>query len=433
MEKDPSGNRPIAMARQAIIESLRAQNSHDKIALISFDITPHLLLPLQHYTDPENVIKEKFIARANGGTLIKPALNAAFEEFAKTAAQNRILILVTDGFIDDKELTAAEALVKAEKTTVIVLAIDPKIEMLGLKRLTEFNNGRFLTIDSSAQLPLLMRKELDQRRTPIDQRVIKVQEIQPLPFLPELPNWPDLSSTAVTKAKKNSQVFLISDKGDPLLAAQHSGAGKVIALPAGLNQWANNWKKWEYWSTLIEGLIDWSSINTSPVNTEINVYKESDQFRLVIDAMTSKRQWNHSPSAALLVVDPLKQIKEQTIPATAPGHYTTVLNLEREGPHRVFIRIGDAKTQLHLFNESKEFVPTEPTSASTTIDKTVEAIQKHSMLKTLNSIASSGNTSIRKELLSIALVFYLILMILENNLLYSLVFASKPNTPKRAR
>ena len=77
MDSDKSGTSRIAMARQAVIESMQAQNQNDRFGLISFDVDPHLNIPIQHYSDPALTIKQGFNVQAMGGTRLKPALDFA--------------------------------------------------------------------------------------------------------------------------------------------------------------------------------------------------------------------------------------------------------------------------------------------------------------------------------------------------------------------
>ena len=124
-------------------------------------------------------------------------------------------MLLTDGFLDEQDAFAVEQKISAEKIDVITIAIGGDIQTMGLQRLAELGNGKLLQVDKIAELPLLMRKEIDQRRTPIETGKITVNQLQALPFMKNNVAWPDLSAYRVTKPKPGSTVYLSSTRKRP--------------------------------------------------------------------------------------------------------------------------------------------------------------------------------------------------------------------------
>ncbi len=421
MDHDDHGTSPIKMAKQAILETVRAQTGQDKIGLISFDIEPHLILPVQVYPDPGTVINDAFVAHAQGGTRIAPALSLAMDELGKTPSDNRILVLITDGFLDQHDLRQAEHKIAAENITLIALAIGRDIQLSGLRRLTEIGRGKLLQVDNSAELPLLMRRELEQTRTSNESGEIKVHSARPLPFLNDKVRWPRLLGYTVTKAKQDSTVFLHSDKGDPLLIRGFAGTGDVIVLPAGLGHWAAPWISWEHWNSLVEGLISWSTVADSELSVKIDMQR-GDRW-LEVNAIKPDRTWEDSLTATLTIADPHDRLTSFTLLATAPGHYFTKLPMSTEGPHRLRLRLNSQERWFGFYNESQEnFNISGVNNGNTAIDSWIKPVGESTLLSSLNQIETANNKSVREMLIILSLIFYLILIIIEKNLVFSLRF-----------
>lgn len=408
MDTDSSGNSRIAMARQAMIESMQAQNQSDSFGLVSFDVDPHLNIPIQHYSDPALTIEQGFNAQAMGGTRLKPALDFALQELAKVHAEKRILVLLTDGFLDEQDAFAVEQKMFAEKIDVIILAIGSDIKAKGLQRLVELGNGKLLHVDKIAELPLLMRKEIDQRRTPMETGKITVNQIQALPFMKNNVVWPNLSAYMVTNPKPGSTVYLGSPKNDPLLVMHYVGIGKVIALPAGLGKWANAWIDWREWGEFFKGLIDWSAINNQNKSLDVKLRLYAENIILEVDALTSALDWKDIHSGQIVVNDPNGQIHSQTLRMIAPGRYRENLSIDRKGLYRIAIRIGELSTSLNLFNNAtEEYIPSTGANELESQSSIENLMQNWETDKAINQVGGRQIISIRNPLLEIISFLYL--------------------------
>jgi hypothetical protein len=412
MDSDNTGTSRIAMARQAVIESMQAQNLNDSFGLISFDVDPHLNIPIQHYSDPALTIKQGFNVQAMGGTRLKPALDFAIQELGNVHAEKRILVLLTDGFLDEQDIFAVEQKISAEKIDVITIAIGDDIQTMGLQRLAELGNGKLLKVDKIAELPLLMRMEIDQRRTPLEAGKIAVNQIQALPFMKNNVVWPDLSAYRVTKPKPDSTVYLSSTRSDPLLAMHYVGIGKVVVLPAGLGKWASAWIDWKEWGEFVKGLIDWSAVNSQNKSLDVSSRPDTDDIILEIDALTSTPDWKGSQPGQVVLNDPSGQIHNQALRMIAPGRYSENLTLDRKGLYRLTIRIGELSTSLNFFNNAiEEYIPSTGASELDSRLSIENLVQIWSTDKAMKQTGSQQILSVRKLVLGIIPFLYILFII----------------------
>ncbi|MBK9608874.1 MAG: VWA domain-containing protein [Betaproteobacteria bacterium] len=198
--------------------------------------------------------------KPQGGTKFAPALEAAIDELERTAAGRRLLILVTDGFVDDAPLAELRARLERSRIETIALAVGPDADVAALERLVGAGAGLVLRAHQAAELPLVMRSGLERRRARVERGPIAVEQRQALPFAPRLlKDWPAISAYAVTRSQPHASVAVQSRRGDPLIAFQRSGQGRVVAVTAGLGHWAPQWLQWREWPRLAGGLTEWIS------------------------------------------------------------------------------------------------------------------------------------------------------------------------------
>lgn len=416
MDSNGRDSSRIAMARQAVMETMKSQTQQDNFGLISFDAEPHLTIPIQHYVDPAAVIGKEFNSQAAGGTRLKPALDFALETLNKIDTPKRILVLVTDGFLDGQELNSVEQKISEENIEVLVMAIGNDARTDSLQRLADSSHGKLLHVGNIAELPLLMRKELDQRRLPTETGQIQVSQSQPLPFMPAKTSWPDLSGYAVTRPKPDATVYLNSPQGDPLLIARQNGIGKVIALPAGLDSWAQAWLDWREWGRFTSGLIHWAATNTHHPQLNPAIQPSGE---LQLDAINSARDWQSLGSGRLSISRPNQQIAEQPLALVAPGRYLGNPALQDKGLHKLSVNLDGLTTSLNVFNNAnEEFIPN-PQSSKHSI---AESIQSWNPDALENPFEVAAAYKIRTICLVTALVLYLLLILATpNGLLRSLL------------
>lgn len=358
MDTDNNGVSRLALARQAIIETVNSLGDNDRFGLIAFDNEPQQLLPIQHYSDPTVLINRYLSTPATGGTLLKPAMEFAIEAFSNINSDKRLIVLVTDGFWDEQDIQTIEKKILTEKIDIVSLAIGNKVNIKGLERLTQLNNGKLLRVNKIAELPFLMRKEIEQRQIQKQSGEIKVDQINALPFMENQSPWPNLLEYLEVKPKQKSNVYLCSEKGDPLLIMQFAGTGKVIALPAGLSHWATPWLKWPHWTEFTEGLINWAGLNSQYAPMDISIQKTAENLSIHVDALSSNLNWNTVNSGELILTDPDGLVSQHLLQLTAPGKYLAQVSTPKKGTYTLAIKIAAYSQVIHYENELiEEFLP----------------------------------------------------------------------------
>ena len=144
--------------------------------------------------------------------------------------------------------------------------------MAALARLVPPERGTILRVAEAAELPVMMRQGLENRRAPIERGRIAVRAKAPLPFQSSVKTaWPTVAAYDVTTPAPRALVHLESGRGDPLIASARVGLGQVVAVTPGLGAWTPDWLRWQDWPALAGGLVEWVSSSGSASGLSVAV------------------------------------------------------------------------------------------------------------------------------------------------------------------
>ena len=71
-------------------------------------------------------------------------------------------------------------------------------------------------------------------------------------------------------------------------------AGWVLALPAGLGDWAPDWPGWSHWGAFLGGLVDWAAGGGEPLAARLDLQSDGRR-RLQIDRTDPAGTWSRPP------------------------------------------------------------------------------------------------------------------------------------------
>ncbi|WP_144290020.1 VWA domain-containing protein [Ideonella sp. A 288] len=250
----------FALAQRAVQETARGLSDRDALGLVVFDVAPRVLIPLGPAAAGRVALDRDWPVTPNGGTTLAPALDLAIGDLERSGAARRLLVVVTDGFVDSAPLDGLRARLERTRVELIALAVGPEADVGALQRLVGAEAGVVLRVAEAAELPAVMRSGLERRRARIERGRIAATQRQPLPFAPgTLADWPPVAAHAATRAQAGAVVAVQSAQGDPLLAFHQAGLGRVVAVTSGMGAWTPAWPAWREWPRLAGGLAHWAS------------------------------------------------------------------------------------------------------------------------------------------------------------------------------
>jgi Ca-activated chloride channel family protein len=337
------------LAQKAVLETARGLGERDAFALLVFDVAPRLLIPLGPAADGVAVLARDWRASPNGGTRIGPALEAAIAELERSGPGRRMLVIATDGYTDDAPIAELRAHLARARIETIALAIGPDADVAALQRLFGAAEGQVLRVGEAAELPLVMRTGLERRRARVERGTIAVEQRLALPLQPGMvKDWPAIAGHAVTRSQAGAVVAVQSRQGDPLIALQRSGRGRVVAITCGFGPWSPAWLSWHEWPRLAGGLADWVSGTSQAGGVALTVSDLPKGLRIDADLpFTTDR--SDGDEASIVVSTPTTRNQSLVTDRVAPGRLQAMLPDAGAGLYTFLVMTPfGTQRQLHL-------------------------------------------------------------------------------------
>jgi hypothetical protein len=325
MGRQSGGVDRFGLAQRAVLETAGTLDDRDALSFIVFDVAASVLLPLTPVPQAKAALARDWPVTPHGGTQAAPAIVAAIDELERSDGARRMLVLVTDGFLDTRSVTDLRARLARARIETIALAVGPDADVSALEALVGPGGGVVLRVGEAAELPLAMRTTLERRRARIERGTIGVTQREPLPFAQGLlRDWPAIAAYPVTRSRGPAVAAVQSERGDPLIAFRASGLGRVVAVTCGLGPWSPAWLGWREWPRLAGGLTEW--IGGAPGDGSLGVAISDGPLDIEVEAdARSARGWADDEAVAMAVTTPAG--KTQVLPAqgVAPGRLRATL------------------------------------------------------------------------------------------------------------
>lgn len=405
----------FAMARRAVLETLKGLWRQDRVGITVFDAGVREVLPLGVHADPERALDSALALAPSGGTRLAPALAAAVDRLSRADTRQRLLILVSDGRFVDGDFAGVERKLAEGSIEFIALAVGEEAALPALERLAGAGKGRVLRVGRTAELPRLMRGEVESERAAVETGPALPEAIRPLPFPvggAALPAW---FAYAVTTARPEATVYLRSGKGDPLLAEWQVLAGRVLAVPGGLADWAPAWLARPDFGRLAAGLVDRVSAATADPGLSLRARSQPGRLEFEIDALAAgQMEWADAPAAEVLVTGPSGMPASIGVPAAAPGLYRGSVPAGLPGIYRLAATVGSRRAVVSVvygMDEEADFSGEGEIAARRWMERGLIEFLPDGGIAGL--AAPFRAVSLRPLLLGIAGIAYLLLIIFE--------------------
>jgi hypothetical protein len=346
MGEGRTGSARFVQARRAVLATLSTLEAQDEVALWTFDAEPRLLLPPTPAPAATRALDRDWPVGPGGGTRLAPALQAAIDTLTGMPSGRRLLVVATDGVVDEAPLAGLAAQLAREKIHIIWLTIGDAGDLARLQSLVGADTGSVRRVHEAGDLTPVMRDAVARRRARVERGPVEVRQVLPLPFAPgRVDAWPAVAAHAVTRAQSDAVVPLQSVRGDPLLAYRQAGRGRVAALPAGLGAWAPAWGAWPRWPTLAGGLASW--LLDTPGPGELALTVSEIHGRLQIDVAAEH------PDPRLALQRPAGAWTDLPLQPIAPGLWRSVLDTPEPGVYAAEARAGPARRRVHHLHRAR--------------------------------------------------------------------------------
>lgn len=358
------GASKMDLAKEAAVRATELLGDQDQVGVISFDDTPRWVVEMTNMTDPAAVQTAIGSISPGGGTAIYPALETAYDALVQRDAKVKHIILLTDGLSTGGDYDLLANRLRAQNITLSTIAVGSDADFPLLRRLADSGKGRYYEGNDPFDLPQLVVKETQEvARAAIVEEPFKATQSGTSPILDgfSVQDMPMLRGYVSTTPKPSSQVLLITQQVDPLLAEWQYGLGRVVVwMSDAKNRWAQDWVGWgdfgRFWASIVKRTIP------SPIdrNNQVTVTPDNRGVRVTVDSVSDDRAYVNFMKTRATVVTPDQQQVNVDLPQVAPGRYEVDIPVSGEGPYFLNIMQQGPDGQAQVGRPAGFVVPYSP-------------------------------------------------------------------------
>lgn len=333
------GGIKIELAKVAARSAAELLGRRDKIGVIAFDGSPFWIVEMHSASDKLYISDQIGSITAGGGTNLYPALQQAYFALTQTTAKLKHVIALSDGHSQPGDWYGIASSMRAENITMSTVGIGSGADMNLLGNLANWGGGRDYFTQDPYNVPQIFAKETvtASKSAIIDEPFIP-QRIKPTQVLNgiDLEAAPFLLGYVSTQPRPTAEIFLVSDRGDPVLASWQYGLGKSAAFTSDAKaRWASDWLEWPGYSKFWTQLVRDTMRKTTLSNFQAEIKQEKGMAHLAIDALSDTGDFLNELESDISLIPPGLKKKELTVAQTAPGRYELDFPTQDVGPYFV--------------------------------------------------------------------------------------------------
>ncbi len=385
------GGIKIELAKEAARSTVELLGPRDKIGVIAFDGSPFWITEMHDASDKAFISNQVGTITASGGTNLYPALQQAYFALTETTAKLKHVIVLSDGHSTPGDWYGIANSMHSERITISTVGIGSGADMNMLGDLAKWGGGREYFTQDPYNVPQIFAKETvtASKSAIIDQPFIP-QRIKPTQVLSgiDLDLAPFLLGYVATQPRPTAEIFLVSDRGDPVMASWQYGLGKVVAFTSDAKaRWASDWLEWpgygKFWTQLVRDTMRKTTLS----NFQAEITKDKGIAHLAIDALSENGEFLNELDSDISLIGPDLKKKNLAISQTAPGKYELEFPTKEIGPY--FLNI--------MQKQSGDIVNTQVTGTVVSYPEEYLVSNANEPLLTQLSSVSGGKYSITAE------------------------------------
>ncbi|XHR28958.1 MAG: VWA domain-containing protein [Chthoniobacteraceae bacterium] len=316
----------VEMAKDAAKAAVELLGPKDYVGVIAFDNESFWVADLQSASDKSGVQQKIGSIEAGGGTAMAPAMEMALSRLQTSSAKLKHVIILTDGVSTPGPFYELATQMAQQRITLSTVGVGGDTDQDLLKKVSEWGNGRFYFTDNPSSIPQIFTKEtMTAAKSAIRDMPFLPVQVAPADFLNGLDfsGAPFLLGYVNTKTKPTSELWLVTEKQEPLLATWRCGLGQSGAFTSDArNRWAVDWLKWEgygkFWAQTCRKLMRTAALKHQPSQ----LTREGDDFVFTVDCMDERGNYASDLTGELTLLSPDNRASKLPLQATGPGRFT---------------------------------------------------------------------------------------------------------------
>ncbi|MFL7807299.1 MAG: VWA domain-containing protein [Anaerolineae bacterium] len=335
-ERREVGQPKVDIAKEAIMRAAGALGPQDYLGVVAFDDTARWALDLQRAVDVIQLERTIGTIDARGQTNLRAGVEAAYAALDGVEARYKHVILMTDGWVREGELSGtARAHYEAGVTLSVVAAGGGSAQYLA--ELAAFGGGRYYPAVDILQVPDLFLKETVRA---VGEYIVE-EPFYPLPTGSspvlrglDVTHMPALLGYNGATPKDTAHILLSTPRGDPLLATWQYGLGRAAAWTSDLEaRWAVEWLTWGDFARFVAQLVGWTLPAPQAEGLQVETALEGAEAVVRAEVTGEDGAPRNYLDVRAVVVGPDLQRQELSLEQVGAGQYEARLSAARPGTY----------------------------------------------------------------------------------------------------
>jgi len=337
----------IEICKSAAVATAELLGRKDYIAVVAFDSSAHWVVPITRVTSRSAIASQISTINAGGGTNIYPGMTAAHQALSGCRAKIKHMIVLSDGHTSGSGYGPLAAQLKAENITVSTVAVGGSADSSLLSSIAAAGGGQAYQTTDPSNIPRIFTQDaMVHMGRSLREEAFPPTQVESHPMLK---GWsgseaPDLLGYVKTVRKATSQVPLVTDMNDPLLAHWRFGLGKVTAFTSDCkSRWASLWiTGWSGYAQFWAQVLRETAREPQGRNMDMRIDERGGAAEVTVDVMEDAARFSNDADVAADVY---------FVPARSLGSLmrpTASLQLDQAGPGRYSGRFRPDKAGVYL-------------------------------------------------------------------------------------
>ena len=323
-------NEGAAMA----IESLRPDSM---IGVVTFDTFSNVVVPIQPNENPQAIADRVRGITSGGGTTIGPAMRQAYSMLQETDAEQKMMIVLSDGVASDRRvLPELAARIAMDGITVSTIGVGDMVDDELMLQMAELGGGEYFAVTNPQILPRVLVDSVQVLNRPL----IREYPFQAVALATGstvtagVESAPALQGLVLTAPREDPRAVmeLVTPEGEPILAHWQAGLGRVAAFTSDSHAtWSAGWRDWSgfdpFWTQLAR------MIARPPLSQdfELSTRLDGDTLEITLDALGEDDAYMDMLNVSGTVYSPGGETQEVRLRQVGPGRYQTSVPAAQSG------------------------------------------------------------------------------------------------------
>jgi uncharacterized membrane protein len=356
------GGSKIEICKSAAVATVDLLTPKDYVGVIAFDSNAHQVVPITRVTDRDAIASRIATLNSGGGTNLQPGMIAARQALASVQAKVKHMIVLTDGRTGGGNYQQMAAQLNAEGVTISSVGVGGGADVALLQAIAAAGGGEFYSTQDPANIPqIFTRDAMTHIGRLIREQPFQARQVERHAMLDSWPadQAPPLLGFVKTHRKATTQVPLVTDTGDPLLATWRYGLGKVVAFTSDSKSrwgamWVTTWKEGynQFWAQVLRE----TAREPQGQFMDISLDRQEEDCRILVDVMEDPATYdNDSAVTASVSFSPaqagdaaFEPVHELTLQQTGPGRYESRFPATESGVYLVRAQAGSRMVSAGL-------------------------------------------------------------------------------------